>query len=144
MSSAIKNITAEQTIPVRHAELRQGKPIESCVFDGDDLAQHFGFYIDEELVGIVSVFESRSDVFKSALQFQMRGMAVVENHQYKGIGADLVRHVESNLQNGMPKILWFNARESAVGFYKKLGYKIIGEPLNIADVGTHFIMYKEL
>ena len=41
-------------------------------------------------------------------------------------------------------LLWFNARETAVDFYKKMGYTVIGESFIINDIGTHFVMYKKL
>ena len=42
------------------------------------------------------------------------------------------------------KIIWCNARENAVNFYKKNRYQIIGESFNIKDIGLHYLMYKVL
>ena len=41
MAYVVKQITAAETIPVRHQVLRQGKPIESCVFQNDEDSQTF-------------------------------------------------------------------------------------------------------
>ncbi|PZO22294.1 MAG: GNAT family N-acetyltransferase, partial [Flavobacteriaceae bacterium] len=62
----------------------------------------------------------------------------------KGFGEALVKHAENDVRARGGKIIWFNAREVAVGFYKKLGYEIIGEPFDIADIGKHYVMYKKL
>ncbi|HLA55265.1 MAG TPA: GNAT family N-acetyltransferase [Flavobacterium sp.] len=141
----IKEITAAETYPVRHPVLRAGKPVESCRFEGDDKigTKHFGVFDENELVGVASLFESASDLFDVGNQFQLRGMAVLERCQKKGFGVDLVKHAEAYARDNGGKIIWFNARIIAVPFYEKLGYRILGEPFDIADVGEHYVMYKE-
>lgn len=69
----IREIPAETTFAVRLPVLRAGKPIETCKFDGDDLATtaHFGYYQNEELVGVASVFKKSSELFPESLQFQL-------------------------------------------------------------------------
>ena len=56
MKLEIKIINAAQTFPVRHPELREGKPVESCAFDGDlhESTLHLGAYLGLELVGVAS------------------------------------------------------------------------------------------
>ena len=41
-------------------------------------------------------------------------------------------------------MVWCNARLAAVPFYKSVGFKIIGDLFNIAGIGPHYYMYKEL
>lgn len=142
----IKIIPSKETYSVRQPVLRAGKPIESCLFDGDDLETtvHFGLYYDELLVGIVSVFENKNVLFKDILQIQIRGMAVLEEYQNKKLGNFLINNVEKYATFQNIPLIWFNARENAVGFYKKLGYEIIGTSFDIVGVGTHYVMYKHL
>lgn len=143
--SIITEITAIETFLVRHPVLRKGKPIESCQFEGDDLktTKHFGLFEDSNLVGVISLFECANVSFKEQKQLQIRGMAVLEDFQKKGFGEALMQHVEMTLQNEKTPLIWFNARKNAVGFYEKLGYAIIGNPFEIADVGVHYLMYKK-
>ncbi len=142
----IRTITALETYPVRHEVLRKGRALESCHFDGDDLLTtvHFGLYENEELAAILTILESRNPAFKSDLQFQLRGMAVRESHQKKGYGEELLRTTEEYLKNQHGKLIWFNARVSAVGFYEKCGYKKSGPLFEIENVGPHYLMYKEI
>jgi ribosomal protein S18 acetylase RimI-like enzyme len=142
----IKEITAQETFIVRHPVLRQGKPLESCVFEGDDLSSthHFGLYTDNHLIGIISLFQKTNAIFVSQKQAQIRGMAVLETHQKQGLGDALVKYCENYCNDNQIDLIWFNARTAAVGFYKKLGYQIVGEPFDIPDVGEHYLMYKEL
>ena len=142
----IKKISSIETYPVRHEVLRKGKPIETCQFKGDDNENttHFGLYQNERLIGIISIFKEKNDLFSETNQFQIRGMAVLEAFQGKGFGAKLVKEAENHCINLNTKLIWFNARENAVSFYKKLDYKIIGDSFLIPDVGIHFAMYKKI
>lgn len=142
----IKEISALETYPVRHPVLRNDKPLESCRFDGDDLetTKHFGYFDHGRLSGIASLFQIRNEAFKPSKQFQLRGMAVLLDHQKQGIGENLVYHVERYATQKKAELIWFNAREIAVGFYQKLGYETIGKPFAIADLGLHYIMFKRL
>jgi ribosomal protein S18 acetylase RimI-like enzyme len=142
----IKEITANDTFFVRHPVLRNGKPIASCHFDGDTLPTtlHFGIFATEKLIGVISLFKNHHSFFQEVNQIQIRGMAVLEEFQRKGFGEKLISHCEGLLKNEANGLLWFNARSNAVGFYEKLGYKIIGTSFEITDVGTHFVMYKNV
>ena len=141
----IKEISALETYPVRHPVLRNGKALESCHFEGDEheTTKHFGYFENNELVAVASLFESAIRSFHERHQFQIRGMAVLASWQKKGIGEKLMLHIETELRSGKPIFLWFNARESAVGFYRKLGYETLGNPFDIGDIGTHYIMCKK-
>lgn len=143
---SIKQIPSSATFAVRLPVLRPGKPVESCIFDGDDLpgTVHFGIYYEQNLVGIVSVFETSSPLLSQQRQFQLRGMAVLDSHQKKGLGEKLVKAAEEYIASKDGETVWFNAREIAVGFYNKMGYEIIGEPFSIGDIGTHYVMHRQL
>ncbi|MQP25419.1 GNAT family N-acetyltransferase [Flavobacterium sp. LMO8] len=142
----IKKINSIDTYPVRHEVLRKGKPIESCQFKGDDDENtvHFGLFLEDKLVGIISIFKEKNELFSEINQFQIRGMAVLEEFQGKGFGAELVKETENYCVNLKTDLIWFNARENAVPFYKKLGYTTIGDSFLIPDVGIHFAMYKKI
>lgn len=141
----IKEITIPEVFSVRHPVLRPGKPLATCHFECDDLpsTKHFGYFDVEKLIGIISVFKSNHAFFEEN-QFQIRGMAVLTAYQKKGIGAQLIRYAEQYIQNQIGNVIWLNARIIAVGFYEKLGYQIIGDPFEIPEIGTHFVMFKNI
>ncbi|MBD0825487.1 GNAT family N-acetyltransferase [Aestuariibaculum marinum] len=139
-------IDASETIPVRHPVLRPGKPIESCNFDGDNLETtfHLGIFLNNQIVGVVSYFKNCNDLLTESSQYQLRGMAVLEDFQGKGLGNLLVQQGDTLLREKKIKTLWCNAREVATTFYQKNNFTIIGEPFNIKDIGLHYVMYKTL
>lgn len=143
--SIVKKITTSETYTVRQEVLRKGKPIETCHFIGDDATTttHFGLFENEKLIGVVSVYKTNSILFVEKTQFQIRGMAVLEDFQSKGFGEQLLKAAENFCWEEKADLIWFNAREKAVSFYKKLGYEIIGDAFDISNVGIHFVMFKK-
>lgn len=142
----IKQISYTETYPIRQVVLRPNRPLETCFFDGDSLTTtyHFGAFQNENLAGIISAFKNKHSSFEEKNQYQIRGMAVLPEFQKYGLGKQLVLHTEEFLKQQKTELIWFNAREEAVGFYEKLGYQIIGKAFMIADVGIHFVMFKSI
>ncbi|WP_395060706.1 GNAT family N-acetyltransferase [Flavobacterium sp.] len=142
----IKEIATQDTFLVRNLVLRPGKPVETCFFDGDNLEQtkHFGYFDNGKIMGVVSIYKNKNVIFKFPNQYQIRGMAILEEFQGEGCGKLLVKHCEDYLTNNGANLIWFNARETAVTFYEKLGYTKNGFPFVITDVGIHFLMFKNL
>ena len=144
--SFIKNITALETFLVRHPVLRTNKPIEKCHFEGDNLEStvHFGIYLKNRIVGVISLFEVKNDLFSHKRQYQIRGMAVLIEYQKQGFGEKLVKHAESYCIHNASNLIWFNARKEAIPFYQKMEYKTIGEFFQIPEIGDHIQMFKIL
>lgn len=142
----VKKISAEETIAVRHPVLRNGRPIEDCVFVGDDEAStfHLGLFENDKLIGIASFVKDSHEAFHESPQYRLRGMAVLEEHQGQGLGDVLLKAGETELKQRNIPFLWFNARKIAWNFYLRNGYKIYGEPFEMTGIGTHYVMYKSL
>ena len=94
------------------------------------------------MVGICSFYKNSHPNILETPQYQLRGMAVLMPFQNKSLGKKILRHAEDFLKEKSDIIIWCNAREIAINFYKKNGYQIIGEPFHITDFGLHFAMYK--
>lgn len=71
-------------------------------------------------------------------------MAVLKAYQGLGLGNIILTYGEQLLKENNVEVIWCNAREVAVNFYKKSGYKIIDDAFNIKDIGWHYVMYKKL
>ncbi|WP_370214973.1 GNAT family N-acetyltransferase [Mesoflavibacter profundi] len=142
----IKQITALQTYPVRHPVLRTGRPIEDCklTFDDHQDTFHLGLYFKNKLSGVVSLMKLNNEKFEEQNQYRLRGMGVLEEFQGYGFGRSLVETAQTIVKQKGAKLLWFDARLIAVGFYKKLGFTIIGDQFEVPKVGPHYVMYKRL
>lgn len=76
-------------------------------------------------------------------QVKMRQVAVADHIQKQGVGAQLVRFAENwAVQKGYT-LMYCHARDTAVPFYLKLGYAVVGE--GFTEVGIpHYYMERPL
>lgn len=74
---------------------------------------------------------------------KLRQMAVNSGLQQKGIGVTIMQFAENLARDRGYCKLTMHARDTALGFYQKLGYKIVGEPFEEVTV-PHHKMEKQL
>ena len=143
----IRAIPALETLRLRQIVLRPGKPVLDCKFDGDNDRDsfHLGIFFHNRLSGIGSFMKMPNKLFEDVDQYRVRGMAVLPQFHKKGFGKKLLQTGEERIKALSPEaLIWFNARETAIDFYKKFGYKTIGTTFDIPGVCTHIVMYKKL
>ena len=104
--------------------------------EGDATAEHFAFFEDDEIIGV-----GRLD-FTENLGSQIRFMAVDIRFQGRGIGRQLMQHMEEIARNKGCKETILHAREIALPFYEKLGYDITEKSHLLFGVIQHFLMIK--
>ena len=56
-------------------------------------------------------------------QYQIRGMAILEDYRKIGFGKKLLIHSEKQCIDQKVDLFWFNARTEAIGFYEKWAIK---------------------
>jgi len=74
---------------------------------------------------------------------RLRQMAVQNNLQGKGIGASLMNFAENIARDKGYKKMVMHARKTAVGFYEKFGYNVVGHEFVEVSI-PHFTMEKRL
>jgi ribosomal protein S18 acetylase RimI-like enzyme len=79
----------------------------------------------------------------SPTEAKIRQMAVSPSHQREGLGRRILSEVEKNLGARGFRNVVLDARSSAVGFYEKLGYRVVGEEFMEVTV-PHFKMTKTI
>ena len=139
-NSICRRVGVEEIIPLRHLVLREGLPITSASFDGDDKPDTFHFSLVIFTEGsnplcCVSYMMSELDG-KPALQ--LRGMATDPKFRGKNLGKTLLDFAENTIfmETGI-KLFWCNAREVAIGFYEKQGWATVGDFFDIPTAGRH-------
>ena len=140
MKVEITSIEVSKCYPLRHEMLRRGKPLETCYFDGDNSEGtfHLGAIVDNEIIGIISVYEKDLTQFKNSKGAQFRGIAVALKHQRKGVASKLINCAEKETKKRMnPKYIWLNGRISSNNLYLGRGFDLIGDPFEINTIGIH-------
>lgn len=74
---------------------------------------------------------------------QLRQMAVKNTLQGKGIGASIMNFAETIARDRGYRTIIMHARNTAIGFYEKFGYKVKGEPFTEINL-PHHIMEKRI
>lgn len=138
----VRRAEASEVIDVRHQVLRQGRPRQDAIFEGDEApgTSHWVAVQHDRVVGVVTVLEApmpdpppEADPVPG---HQLRGMAVLPELQGEGIGKELL--AAAQLED---RPLWCNARAGVVSFYEGSGWRSTGEPFSIPRVGPHQRMW---
>lgn len=116
----IEQITPELTHRLRRDVLYPGQKLFEMEMDEDRNGIHFGAFKDNKLVAVVSLFQNGED-------FQFRKLAVDPQVQKIGVGAGLLNYINDYAMVNGGKRMWCNARDTAIGFYLKAGYKLTGQ-----------------
>jgi GNAT superfamily N-acetyltransferase len=122
--------------------LRPNGTIEDCMFQGDndELTFHLGAFVDKKLVSVASFYFERNSIFTDPYQYRLRGMATLPEHQGQGLSSALLMTAFPVIKQNQCTLLWCNAREKALGFYTKVGFKPTGELFTIQNIGKHMLM----
>ena len=147
-SFTIRRADLQEVADLRYAILRAGLPRNAADFPGDDdpATRHYAAYSaanPSELLACLSFMPSvwKSDDNQSEPAWQLRGMAVADQSQRTGVGRALVVFAQADLFGTTPiKHHWCNARKHAVGFYEKLGWRVVSEEFDIPTAGPHYVM----
>ncbi len=141
----VRQISAHDTYGIRQKMLRPGRDPKECVFHGDEDDQtiHLGAFIDGKLVSVASFYFSNNPRFPENVQYQLRGMATLPEHQNQGFSKELLKFGFPMIKRNFCELVWCNARTSAEGFYQQTGFECIGDIFNIPDVGPHRLMIKK-
>ena len=80
----------------------------------------------------------------NAQQGQLRFMAVAPAAVGTGLGSQLVHYLENQARPTGLRELLLHARATAVGFYERHGYAVVGPSHTLFGVLPHFLMRKQL
>lgn len=142
----VRRIDASDAHPLRYRVLRPHQTLAEMVYGGDDLPGtiHLGAFhgieSDPLPVGIVTLNAAAMPLGPQPGDWRLRGMAVAPDQQGKGIGRLLVEQSLASVSQARGNRLWCNARVSALGFYRSLGFVTHGRPFEIEHIGPHYVM----
>lgn len=145
----VRIVDGAATRELRRAVLRPGWPVGSPMH-GDDNPQavHFGAFDDAgQLAGCCLVlpraYPYRPD---EPAAWQLRGMATVPQRRGQGIGAAVLAAAVGELAGRGARLVWCEARTTAVPFYARHGFATQGPEFPHQDSGgvPHYRMWRAL
>lgn len=129
----------EQMIRLRHLILRQPLGLQ---FSKEELEKEkdnilIASFDDDEMLGccMLTPLDPKT--------VQLRQMAVPAKLQGKGIGASIMSFAENLARDKGYHEMIMHARDTAIGFYEKFGFKIKGSSFSEVNL-EHHIMEKKL
>ena len=127
------------TVALRHEILRAPIDLE---FPSEELSAenahfHLACYYNDELAACLVL------VPIDEREIKMRQVAVKENFQRRGVGRVLVEFSEQFARERGFVVMTLHARQNAVAFYEKLGYKKCGEAFEEVTL-IHWKTWKNL
>ena len=129
----------EQMVQLRDAILRRPLGLsfsrEELEREKDDIL--VACMDDEELLGCCVLSRIDNDTLR------LRQMAVPDKLHGKGIGASIMSFAETLAKDKGYRCMTMHARDTAIGFYEKFGYKITGNQFREVNL-PHHIMEKKL
>jgi GNAT superfamily N-acetyltransferase len=144
----VLRVHVKDTYLIRHKVLRPHGTVADCMFKGDDdeLTFHLGAFKEGKLVSVASFYFENKSEYEAAHphQYRLRGMATLPEFQGQGLSSALLKTAFPLIKQNQCTLLWCNARESAEGFYKKVGFVSNGETFDIPLIGPHRLMAIEI
>lgn len=125
--------------------LRPGQPASSVDHEHDYWPDTFhvgAFDARGEAVACATFYPEPSPAGRPG--WRLRAMATAPEVRGHGYGAAALRFGIDEVRTRGGRLLWCNARAVAVGFYQRLGFRVVSEEFEIAPIGPHYVMELEL
>lgn len=132
----IKQISPQETWPIRHQVMWPEKPITYVKLPNDDEGRHFGLFSQDKLIAVISLFINGNET-------QFRKFATLREEQGKGYGTALMQFILKTTAELATEIVWCNARADKTYFYEKFGMQKTDKQFTKGGI-DYIIMEKQL
>jgi ribosomal protein S18 acetylase RimI-like enzyme len=134
----IREISLEQTRPLRHAVLRPHEPVESLAAHESPDAFAVGAFGGGELVAVGFVTPEGEPG-----AWRVRGMATHPAARGNGAGSLILDALVRHAVAGGASRVWCNVRTPARTLYERAGFRVISKEFEIPEIGPHFVMERK-
>ena len=106
--------------------------------DDEDISFHLMAIDNNKALGVARL------QFINQTTAQLRYMAVDKQAEKRGIGKSILKKIETYARDNDANLIMLHARENAVGFYEKLGFKTEEKSYVLFDCIQHYKMTKTI
>lgn len=144
-SVTVVSVPVETIRPLRREVLRAGMANQSVEFDGDDDPDtfHLAAFDTSGRVLATSTWLRRDHPQSTGPRtYQLRGMATAVDQQSRGLGARLIDEGLIRLRDREIDVVWANARDAALDFYRRQNFDVIGNGFieSVTGLPHHVVM----
>ena len=125
----VQQLSIEEIMALRVRVLRKGTPVAHADYPEDSYpdAVHLGIVRDGDVIGTSTWFLKECPEQLGTSAMQLKGMAVDDALQTSGVGRQLIDAGIALATERGAHIVWARARDTAIGFYEKCGFAVVGE-----------------
>lgn len=125
----VRDVQLDQIIDLRTRVLRAHMPGTLAVAPGDNApgTWHLGAFSDDRLIGVITGFAEEAPGHPGVSAERFRFMAVEPADQGSGAGRALIDEVVARARTRGTRLLWANGRDTALDFYRRLGFDVVGD-----------------
>ena len=114
--------------------------------DDDAESLHVAGLLEDRVVSSASYFRTPSPDHERVVAYQMRYVATDFDAQSRGFGRRVLAFGEDELRRRGVEIVWANARDRALGFYRREGWFVVEgtEHISAESQLPHTRIFKDL
>ncbi|MFW3170509.1 GNAT family N-acetyltransferase [Geodermatophilus sp. CPCC 206100] len=141
----VEEVPVDVVLPLRSAVLRDGGPAATPGDDDPTTVHLAARSADGAVVGVVRLAPAPCPWRPGArAPWQLRGMATDPAVRGAGAGRALVETGLALVAGRGGDLVWCNARETAAGFYERMGFTVVTGVFDIDPIGPHVGMLRDL
>jgi len=144
----VTEISPARLYDLRRRVLREANPDANVANLRDDEAEslHVAGLLEDRVVSSASYYQTPSPDHERALAYQMRYVATDFDVQSRGFGRLVLAFAEDELRRRGAEIVWANARDRALRFYRREGWHVVEgtEHLSAETQLAHTRIFKDL
>jgi len=125
----VQQFSIDDIMALRIRVLRQGTPVTHAHYPEDEYPDvvHFGIKQAGDVIATSTWFLEECPEAPGLVAMQLKGMAVDTSLQTAGFGAQLIAAGVALATERNAEIVWARARDSAIGFYEKCDFRVVGD-----------------
>ncbi len=129
MINEVIELSIEDIMDLRVQVLRKGTPSTHANYPEDTYHDvvHFGIVADGIVLATSTWFIKECPERIGMAAMQLKGMAVSFSLQSTGFGSKLITRGLQHAQDHAAECIWARARDSAIGFYERCGFEVVGD-----------------
>lgn len=121
--TVVREVELGSLLELRARVLTPGHPNRPVTWWYDnESAVHYGMFIDDQLIGCVSVTPQEMPTQTAARPYHLHSMAIEPEYQGNGLGRHLLATVVEKVSDRGGDVIWATARPAAVRFYQRCGF----------------------
>ncbi|MCM4172130.1 GNAT family N-acetyltransferase [Arenibacter sp. TNZ] len=109
-------------------------PLNYIILPNDEQGIHFGLFLNDVLVSVVSLFIKNKEA-------QFRKLATAKTAQGKGYGSQLLSYIIAYAEDNKVSKIWCNARMDKKDFYLRFGFEVTNKVFSKHEI-DYIVMEK--